>query len=441
MASESLGMPSSRAALRSTNRGRRNHRRGFRGAMTEQESLPDDLDVDQTPTPDPDAILLQWCYPPRQLAESENGKAFYYKRANALATRAVDRSRSGSASSSSASSSYASVRDALSGKRHRKPRRWTTKQVANAARFGDLQALLRVDEEGGTLTMNAFACATAALGGHIDFVEYIREEHGCPWDEKTCEGAAEGGHMDVLKYAHEQGGCAMLGNSHVCRKAAKIGQIDIVQYAREHGAPWDAKTTNDAAKGGHLDVIKYAYENGCAWDHWACHRAAEGGHLDVLEYLHSHGCPWNNITCERAAKGGHLDALRYAIERGCDWGIDALKGAASGGHVHVLKYLVARAECPSPGKWGEAHLCTLAAENGHADALAWLHARGCPWDEETCVRAAGGGHLGALQYARENGCPWNANACERAAGMKAHWTVKTWIVKNEKASKRNAEQH
>ena len=57
--------------------------------MTEQESLPDDLDVDQTPTPDPDAMLLQWCYPPRQLAESENGKAFYYKRANALATRAM----------------------------------------------------------------------------------------------------------------------------------------------------------------------------------------------------------------------------------------------------------------------------------------------------------------------------------------------------------------
>ena len=289
MASESLGMPSSRAALRSTNRGRRNHRRGFRGAMTEQESLPDDLDVDQTPTPDPDAILLQWCYPPRQLAESENGKAFYYKRANALATRAVDRSRSGSASSSSASSSYASVRDALSGKRHRKPRRWTTKQVANAARFGDLQALLRVDEEGGTLTMNAFACATAALGGHIDFVEYIREEHRCPWDEKTCEGAAEGGHMDVLKYAHE------------------------------HGCPWDHRACAKAASGGHLDALKYLHEHGCPWEESTCFMAARGGHLDVLKYARTMGCPWDTYTCSLAAVGGHMDVLKYAHENGCPW--------------------------------------------------------------------------------------------------------------------------
>jgi hypothetical protein len=48
---------------------------------------------------------------------------------------------------------------------------------------------------------------------------------GCPWDEMTCAFAALGGHLEVL------------------------------QWARANGAPWDERTCTVAAEGGHLEVL------------------------------------------------------------------------------------------------------------------------------------------------------------------------------------------
>lgn len=51
-----------------------------------------------------------------------------------------------------------------------------------------------------------------------------------------------------------------------------------------------------------------------------------------------------------------------------------------------------------------AHMCEVAAENGHLEILQWLHSIGCPWDSATCEGAAEFGHLECLKYALENDC-------------------------------------
>ena len=74
----------------------------------------------------------------------------------------------------------------------------------------------------------------------------------CPWDEKTCAGAALGGHLQVL------------------------------QWARANDCPWDKRTCAGAALGGHLKVLQWARANGCQWDEESVAAAAEGGHLEVM---------------------------------------------------------------------------------------------------------------------------------------------------------------
>ena len=43
-------------------------------------------------------------------------------------------------------------------------------------------------------------CAYAAEGGHLEVLQWARE-NDCPWDEETCTYAARGGHLEMLQLA------------------------------------------------------------------------------------------------------------------------------------------------------------------------------------------------------------------------------------------------
>ena len=120
--------------------------------------------------------------------------------------------------------------------------------------------------------------------------------------------AARGGRLDVLQHLCE---CGCAWNEDACYWAARYGHLDVLEWARdEMGGSWDEMTSYSAAAGGHLNVLKHLHENGCPWNEATCEYAAEGGHLDVLKYARDNGCPWNERTCLGAAWGGHLDVHR-----------------------------------------------------------------------------------------------------------------------------------
>ena len=91
------------------------------------------------------------------------------------------------------------------------------------------------------------------------FLSSVAPGVGSAWNAWTCANAARGGHLDVLRWARENG-CAW--NANTCAFAAEGGHLEVLRWARENGCEWDARTATYAARGGHLDVLRWARENG-----------------------------------------------------------------------------------------------------------------------------------------------------------------------------------
>lgn len=123
-----------------------------------------------------------------------------------------------------------------------------------AINTGDLAGLIRL-REGGYPLDDPWACICAAGNGHLDILQWLRE-NGCPWDDRTCIYAASGGHLEALRWAMENG-CPV--NDWVCAAAAEKG---------------------------HLDVLMWIYENGGAYRY-----PDRGVHPDCLEFWEDHAIP------------------------------------------------------------------------------------------------------------------------------------------------------
>ena len=109
-------------------------------------------------------------------------------------------------------------------------------------------------------------------------------------------------------------------NSMTCAAAALGGHLEVLQWAWANGCRWDRQTCwKNAAKGGHLEVLKWARLNGCRWAVETCSIAAEGGHLEVLKWAKRNKCRWNSLDCLEAARAnGHKHILRW-IESVTGW--------------------------------------------------------------------------------------------------------------------------
>ena len=49
----------------------------------------------------------------------------------------------------------------------------------------------------------------------------------------------------------------------VCANAASAGHLEVLQWLREEGCPWDKMTTAWAELNGHRAVAEWAVANGC----------------------------------------------------------------------------------------------------------------------------------------------------------------------------------
>ena len=75
-------------------------------------------------------------------------------------------------------------------------------------------------------------------------------------------------------------------NESVCSNAANGGHLNVLEWARENGCPWDYDTYVKAASEGHLEVLKWLRENGCPININECREIAkQKDFLNILEYL------------------------------------------------------------------------------------------------------------------------------------------------------------
>ena len=114
-------------------------------------------------------------------------------------------------------------------------------------------------------------------------------------DAKYSYAAAEHGRIDILTYLHSNG-CHF--NAWTCTHAALGMHLDVMQYLRslvdaDEDMYWDTNTTAAAAYRGDLAMLKYIRQHNCPWDGEACRLSAYAGHYDITAYLVKHGCQWN----------------------------------------------------------------------------------------------------------------------------------------------------
>ena len=332
----------------------------------------------------------------------------------------------------------------------------------------------------GQVDVHCRTCSAAALGGHLEVLQWAHA-NGCPWNEETCSWAAWGGHFEVLQWARANGAP---WDADTCYWAAGGEHLEMLQWLRANGCPWNERTCKEAEDKHHRDVFLWAHAKGCTMSdrtrllairkEWLAQeaiprlldplvvthilrseyfddpadlarlpavsramrdavaatglrfkeldekRAVELGCLSAVQRLQRGGrLSRQELLCEAAARGGHLEELKVMRANGCPWDECTCRGAAEGGHLEVLQWARANG-CP----WDE-RTCRWAAEGGHLEVLQWAHANGCPWGSETCVFAAMGGHLEVLQWARANDCPWNERTCMGAAEG-GHLEVLQW---------------
>lgn len=270
---------------------------------------------------------------------------------------------------------------------------------AEAAFRGSLPMLRLLRERGGCVC-GTHTCSVAAGGGHLACLRYLHEDAGCAWDHHTYLWAAEFGRIECLVYAFEHG-CYSESDPTACAMAASNGHIDCLQYMRfQRGCPWDESACSEAARKGRLACLRYLHEQGCPWDSMTCREAASRGHLDCLQYAHENGCARNDAeVCIAASFGGHLEVLQYVRASGCTARCSTV--AATYGYLACLRYLREQGGCP----WEGAHACADMVRGGHSECLAYAHENGCPWDGATlCQLAARYNSLECLKYAYAHGC-------------------------------------
>ena len=146
---------------------------------------------------------------------------------------------------------------------------------------------------------------------------------------RIIQVASKGGYADVLKkywsdIPEKKKPLSM--SKRTCSSAAQGGHLEVLKWLRSQGCPWDVRACWRAAKGGHLETLKWLRSEGCPLHANACAGAARGGHLEVLKWLRSEGCPWDEGTCEEAASQRHssiyLDVLKWAMNNGCPYEVN-----------------------------------------------------------------------------------------------------------------------
>ena len=217
-------------------------------------------------------------------------------------------------------------------------------------------------------------CFQVAKTNKLELLKWAREEKKCKWDDRTINAAARQGNLEMVKYcvANE---CPI--GTWACAKAALNGHLECLKYLREEAkAPWDWRSAAWAAEYGHLHILEYLVERKYdKYNEGACERAAANGHLECLKYLHEEAkVPWASGTASWAALKGHLHILEYLVERKYDkYNVIACRNAAENGHLDCLKYLHETAKAPWD-EWSVYH----AHKNDHPDCVQYLLVNDCP---------------------------------------------------------------
>eukprot|EP00173_Palmaria_palmata_P000761 Plantae.Rhodophyta-Palmaria_palmata.ctg13768.p1 GENE.Plantae.Rhodophyta-Palmaria_palmata.ctg13768~~Plantae.Rhodophyta-Palmaria_palmata.ctg13768.p1 ORF type:complete len:319 (-),score=6.47 Plantae.Rhodophyta-Palmaria_palmata.ctg13768:57-941(-) len=282
--------------------------------------------------------------------------------------------------------------------------------------------------QGCQLKDNKWACTNAAIGGHLELLQWLRA-NDCPWGTETAWRAARNGDTPMLQWM-KANGCPW--DEHCVYEAAGSGHVDLLVWLRVNDCPWPdmALLTTFTAECGQLEVLKWMEANGYTFGRDCMFRAVVAGQLECVYWLAANRhCVWNAYCTYAAASRGCFQSLNWA-RRAYNCALDdderIMEAAATHGRLKMIQWLRTNG-CP----WNETCM-ELAAGGGHLEALQWMRANGCPWDATCIAEAARYGQLEVIKWARANGCPWD-ESCTAAASNYLSSTnqhVIQWLQEN-----------
>ncbi|PNH04515.1 Ankyrin repeat domain-containing protein, partial [Tetrabaena socialis] len=300
------------------------------------------------------------------------------------------------------------------------------------------------------------ATVAAARGGHVDLMDWLllRTDGTQEAGYDLMEGAAEGCDLPTLQRLHhthadtrpgwEQGHYVITAAAGsptadwqakverleawghfqtgvACRAAAATPDaLSRLQWLRQRSYQFDSWVAASAAGAGNVEALEYvlgqgvkeyAEQRGMMW------RAARGGHVAVMEVLHARGVPISENAVCVAALNAHLPAVAWLVERlGAATALttDVFEAAARAGSMELLAWLRARG-CP----W-DATVFAAAAAEGSEEQLEWLAEQGCPMgdDGEPYACCAAAHEPGMLRCLRRLGCPWSPDGSTFARAVR-----------------------
>jgi hypothetical protein len=105
----------------------------------------------------------------------------------------------------------------------------------------------------------------AAYNGQCEIMEMLKyngwQQRPTSLERNVVNSAARGGHINALEWARDQGWYGDEKES--CMWAAKNGHLHVLQWLREDGAAWDHRVIYCAEERGYDYVVEWARENGC----------------------------------------------------------------------------------------------------------------------------------------------------------------------------------
>ncbi len=204
--------------------------------------------------------------------------------------------------------------------------------------------------------------------------------------------------------------------------------------------------------------------------------AAESGHLRSLQVLHDQGAHISQDALCAAARAGQLQVVVWVVEA---LGVQPAAPEEQVREQHQLQQRVLEQQLQllqrqqeqlllphidvEPGQLVfmpaarqrpqlTAAVFRSAAESGCLDLMAWLHARGCPWDQGVFAAAVGTGCTEQMEWLARRGCPmkvgcWRGTSscpckaklrqpgalrvyvcCRRAVGMRLVACIVTYVA-------------
>jgi hypothetical protein len=160
-------------------------------------------------------------------------------------------------------------------------------------------------------------CMKVAATNKLELLKWARDEKECKWDYRTIDAAAFQDNLEMVKYC-EANECPI--DEFACANAALEGHLECLKYLHEEAeAPWDSGTASWAASNGHLHILEYLVERKFDEHHeGACVLAAKEGHLDCLKYLHETAkAPWDSRAVREAHKKNQTECVQYLLDNDC----------------------------------------------------------------------------------------------------------------------------